>query len=228
MEMRRSSQVHVEPRTPKWPQRLAKRISQLRGMPVIELSSAQRIGNVANVFLNPNNGSVASFDVIRIGDSLERHVKAVDIRRIGKDALVMLPAARWPTSSRPETTDACLDLSDITGLEVIAETGDRVGFISDVVVNPETLAIESYELQTPYWERLFRGQRRIQGDSVLICSHDVMLTRSAHSTTAISVDPELARQDGSDDEWHRRTARIPTLTPSDDTDHDDLTAVRSA
>jgi sporulation protein YlmC with PRC-barrel domain len=195
-------------------------------MPVVELSSALRMGNVTNVLLNPNDGSVESFDVARVGETPARNVSAEDIRRIGKDALVMLPAARWPRPAQDEAPAASLDVSTITGLEVLADTGDRVGFIADVLVNPETLAIELYELESPYWERRFRGQRRIRSASVLICSHEIMLIRTGDAGGKLAVDPDF-RQARTDDEWYGRTARVPMSPAPEDPDLDQP-AARSA
>jgi len=223
MEMRRSSGPRVEPFPSRRTEAPIKRLGQLRGMPVVDISSAHRIGNVLNVHLDPNTGSVESIDVGRSGEAAERRVKVVDIRRIGKDAVVMLPAAT-NGHHRQEALDGFIDTATITGLEVLDEEGDRVGFISDILLNADSLEVHAYELTTPFMERLFRGPRRIAPDRVLMCSRDVMLIRSARPSVVITVNPE-ARQHAP--EWRGRPLRLATSV-SEDTEIDQTAPVRTA
>jgi uncharacterized protein YrrD len=224
MEMRRPTGPRVEPITSRRAEAPIKRLSQLRGMPVVDISSAHRIGTVVNVHIDPNAGSVESIDVGRNGDATEHRVKVVDIRRIGKDAVVMLPAAA-NGHHRQEALDGFIDTATITGLEVLDEEGDRVGFISDILLNADSLEVQSYELTTPFLERLFRGPRRIVPDRVLMCSRDVMLIRSSRPPVVITVKPEAQEQTTA---WRGRPLRLATSTVSEDTEIDQTAAVRPA
>ena len=222
MEMRRPVGPRVEPIVSRHDAPI-KRLNELRGMPVVDITSAHRIGTVLNVHLDPNAGSVESIDVSRHGEEAEHRVKVVDIRRIGKDAIVMLPAAA-NGHHRQEALDGFIDTATIIGLEVLNEEGDRLGFISDILLNADSLEVQAYELTTPFLERLFRGHRRIVPDRVLMCSRDVMVTRSTRPPVVITVKPE-AHQRTSD--WHTEPMRLPT-TVSEDTEIDQTAAVRSA
>jgi uncharacterized protein YrrD len=223
MEIRRSNGPRVEQIASRRGEAPIKRLSQLRGMPVVDISSAHRIGTVVNVHLDPNAGSVESMDVGRNGEATERRVKVVDLRRIGKDAVVMLPAAT-NGSHRPDALDGFIDTATITGLEAIDEEGDRLGFISDILINADSLEVHAYELTTPFLERLFRGPRRIAPDRVLMCSRDVMVIRSARPAVVISVTPDLQQRAG---DLRTRPLR---LAPSvaEDTEIDQTAAVRTA
>jgi len=201
-----------------------KRLRELRGMPVVDISSAHRIGNVLNVHLDPNAGSVESIDVGRSGEAAERRVKVVDVRRIGKDAVVMLPTAT-NGNHRQEALDGFIDTATIMGLEVIDEEGDRLGFFSDILINADSLDVHSYELTTPFLERLFRGFRRISPDRVLMCSRDVMVIRSAREPVVITVSPEAQQRTAA---WNGRSLRLATSTVSEDTEIDQTAAVRTA
>jgi len=224
MEMRRPTGARVEPITSRRAEAPLKRLNQLRGMPVVDISSAHRIGNVLNVHLDPNAGSIESIDVGRSGEAAEHRLKVVDIRRIGKDAVVMLPVAA-DSHHRQDALDGFIDTATIMGLEVIDEEGDRLGFISDILINADTLEVHTYELTTPYLERLFRGPRRVPPDRVLMCSRDVMIIRSARQPVVITVSPESQQRTAA---WQGRSLRLATATVSEDTEIDQTAAVRTA
>jgi uncharacterized protein YrrD len=177
-----------QPAVPWRAERPPKRLTELRGMPVVDLSSASRIGSVTNIFVDPNAGRVQAIEVGRAGDISERRINAVDIRRIGNDAVVML--AGTGNGVVVESLKESLAVSTIVGLEVISESGDRVGHIADVCLNRETLEVEAYELETPAWERMFRGAARIEPDRVMLCSADVMIIGHPQSVT-VTVSPPV-------------------------------------
>jgi sporulation protein YlmC with PRC-barrel domain len=94
-------------------------------------------------------------------------------RRIGHHAVVIEGGAEFvPT---PLENDRWLESGALLGLEVLADGGDRVGYLSDVYVNRDTLAVEAYELRTPWWERWLGRPRLIMPDQVLASSHELMI-----------------------------------------------------
>jgi sporulation protein YlmC with PRC-barrel domain len=159
-------------------------------MPVVDLSSAHRVGNITDVFFDPNTGNIRSFDVGHAGDLSERRVRANDVRRIGKDAVVMDPISGSESHGLVDISDEILDIATIIGLEVIDEAGDGVGFVADALVNRETLGIDAYELRTTFWQRLFKGPSRIAPERILLCSREIMLVRRAQTPVVISVRPD--------------------------------------
>jgi len=186
-------------------------------MPVVDLSSAHRVGTISDVFFDPNTGNIRSFDVGHTGDLTERRVRADDVRRIGKDAIVMDARSGSDSHGLVDISDDILDISTIIGLEVIDEAGDGVGFIADALVNRETLGIDAYELRTRFLERLFKGPRRIQPDRILLCSREIMLVRREQAPVLVTVRPDIE----STVAWREQaTAPLPTDSPAQPTGAD--------
>jgi len=145
----------------------------VRGMPVIDLASARRAGFVLDAFIDPLDGCIAALDVGGRGEGGHRRLPGPNVRRIGRHAVVVFRPEGLAEPLLDE--DRALDIGVLLGLEVLTDTGDRVGFISDVYLDPDTLAVNAYELRTPTIERWLKGPRLILPRQVVLCSRDLMV-----------------------------------------------------
>lgn len=190
MPIERSSQR--PPGLPLWDPywRSVRRLTHVRGMPVIDLTRAHRVGHITEVFVNPETRRIAALQVGPAGEFRQQFVAGAHIRRIGDRAVVIQAAdgaAEFGDLEEPEAIDS----RTLTGLEVLADNGDQVGYISDVYVSPDSLVVKEYELRTPIWERWLRGRRSISPDQVLLCSRELMIVPAQRSGRARSTwDPD--------------------------------------
>jgi sporulation protein YlmC with PRC-barrel domain len=96
----------------------------------------------------------------------------------------MLKGGYVSDDTTPETApEDWLNLGVLVGLEVLAESGDRIGQLADVHFDQDSLRVESYELSVPALERWFGGGGRISPDLVIACSRDLMIIRAARRVT---------------------------------------------
>jgi uncharacterized protein YrrD len=193
-------------------------------MPVIDLSHARRMGHVRNVFVDPDEAMLTGLSVGPSGEFPQARLLWSQIHRIGQHAIMIRASdSGGATSVHDERMDA-LDLQILHGLEVLDDKGDRVGYVSDVYLNPDTLAVRGYELRTSLWERLISGWRVVPPDSVLACSQDAMIVPSRHRSTEREAPPTDALPPG-----RRRTYTLEIVPHGDgivaDTNHP---ATRSA
>ncbi|HZT09174.1 MAG TPA: PRC-barrel domain-containing protein [Chloroflexota bacterium] len=154
-----------------------RRLTRLRGMPVIDLSNARRMGYVADVLVDPNVARVTGMRVGPSGEFPERYIPSGRIRRIGQQAVVLAGADATNDGAREEE-DSGIEGYTLVGLEVMADSGDRVGFVSEVYIDADTLGVEGYALAVPLWRRLLTGRRIIAPEQVSICSRDLMIVPS--------------------------------------------------
>jgi len=202
MDMRRRQQS-AQPQGWRHVPMPVRRLTQLRGMPVVDLSSASRVGYVTNVLLDPNSGSIQALDVSSEEGDLMR-VKGIDVRRIGQHAVVLLPGTDR-VSNHVCPVEDWIDISDLIGLEVLSDTGDRVGFISEAYIAPETLEVDAYELDTPQWQVWLKGPRTIAPESVILCSAEVMIVPAPGRARSTWVDDNFG-SDQSASDWSRPVA----------------------
>ncbi len=166
------------------------RVTELRGLPVIDPRAARRVGTVSDVHLDPAAGRVAVVDIQVAGGSEEvdgaaeqlEQISTDQIRRVGHNAVMLKRGYVADGSRQPGPKDAWLDLDTLVGLEVLGDGGDRVGNLIDAHFNPDSLRIDGYELAVPPLERWFGGGGRITPEIVLACSRELMIIRASRQT----------------------------------------------
>jgi uncharacterized protein YrrD len=154
------------------------RVTALRGLPLVDPAIAQRIGVVVDVLVDPIAGRIAALDVQTGPDDLVERVLAESVRRIGQHA-VMLAPGHAGDAPRPGEADRWVDTRALVGMEVLADSGDRVGSLADAIFDPDTLDITAYELDRSFWERWLGGGGLIRPEDVVSCSFQLMIVTSA-------------------------------------------------
>lgn len=184
-------------------------------MPVIELT-ARRLGNVEEIHLDPVEGRLALVDVRAGSGAPTIRVPGTRIRRVGTHAVML--AGRDDAVVPPlGDDDDRIESENIIGMEVLDIDGDRTGYINDVYLNRDTLAIEAYELETPWHAQPFRGPRLIMPNQVHACSQDLMIIvpRGARAPLSIMA-PTRNLKVG----WEERTLRVPISRQHADTEEE--------
>lgn len=156
------------------------RVTELRGLPVIDPRNAHKIGNVEDVLVDHEAGRIAALHIIRPdGESRER-ITAEQVKRIGQSAVMLRASADEVDTHNPKlAVEDCLDIETLVGLEVMGDDGNRMGTLCDVHVNADSLRVEAWELAVPRMERWLGGGGRVQPNAVLSCSRELMLVRSS-------------------------------------------------
>ncbi|MEA2642264.1 MAG: hypothetical protein QOF51_3658 [Chloroflexota bacterium] len=169
------------------PNRRVRRLTALRGMPVVELSSAHRIGRVGNVFIDGNTGRLSSIEVSPSHRFKEGRIPASKVRRIGEHSIMVLGTTQSAESRIAEhmADDGILDVDALLGLEVLAENGDLVGHLAEAYLDPETLEVTTYELGRHPLARWIPS-KGIMPRQVVRCSHDLMLVPADRRAAALA------------------------------------------
>ena len=125
------------------------RASKLKGISLIDIDRAEKIGEVGEVFLDPEARQVAGFGVRRgqsfLGGDELGLLPASAVRAIGPDAITV----GGPVVGASEPRLAAMPrLSHVVGRKVVTAGGRALGPIGDVFVEPETGRIVGYALET--------------------------------------------------------------------------------
>jgi sporulation protein YlmC with PRC-barrel domain len=150
------------------------RLKQLRGMPVVDPTTARKIGSVLDYQVDPVAGQVAAIDVGDVGGEARR-IGAERIHRVGAAAVMLTAASAADTSVPAAVADDWLDAASLSGLEVMGVDGGRIGRLSDAAFNQDDLTIEFYELRLNILQRLARRPGRILPNAIESCSRELML-----------------------------------------------------
>jgi len=124
------------------------RASKLKGIALIDIDRAEKIGEVGEVFLDPEARQVAGFGVRRgqsfLGGDEMGLLPASAVRAIGPDAITV----GGPGAGASEPRLAAMPrLSHVVGRKVVTAGGRALGPIGDVFVEPESGRIVGYALE---------------------------------------------------------------------------------
>lgn len=122
------------------------KFSELKGKAVVNFQDAKKIGEIHDLYFDPNSQRIAGLDIKEGG--LFGHtacVPATDIRSIGPDAVMVSPAVEQADkdSFNPQGLQS---LADVANDKVVTDTGALVGQVSDVLIDPGAMAVVGYEI----------------------------------------------------------------------------------
>ena len=154
------------------------RVDRLRNLAVIDPDTACRVGIVTDYWIDAAAGRVAALAIRPVDVDLSQRVDACRVARVGHDAIMLKPADGARAPGARLMPEQWLNRHFLTGLSVYTDTGDRLGRVAGAVIEPTTLAIETYELAIPLWRRWLPGRRRIAADRVAWCGREVLVVRT--------------------------------------------------
>jgi len=119
--------------------------SELKGRPVVEITSAKRVGSVEDLVLDQQTYQIVGLKFKQGLFSATQTVPALAIKGIGDVITLQLEDSQ--TSSAEEPTPQNLPtLSHLIGNSVVTEGGKHIGEISNVRLSLQPLAIIGYEI----------------------------------------------------------------------------------
>jgi sporulation protein YlmC with PRC-barrel domain len=170
------------------------RLKELRGLPVIDPSTALKIGTVVDYQVDPASGHVAALDISGPNTDGER-VLAHRIRRVGRSAVILTSEGGAVPAIAPNVDERWLDASTLDGLEVIGDDGNRVGRLADARFNQDNLEVEVYLLRLGILQRAIGRRGRIPPARVQSCSRELMLVTSGRLKAVTQPTPPLALEE---------------------------------
>src|SRR5579884_3966764 len=99
------------------------RLRELRGLPVIDPTAARKIGTVIDYQVDPAAGRLAALDVTagEGASATTSRVPAQQIRRVGRDAVMLTSRASGFARPSADLNERWLDTSSLVGLDVIGD-----------------------------------------------------------------------------------------------------------
>jgi uncharacterized protein YrrD len=150
-------------------------ITELRGLRVISLSEALKMGKVEDALLDPTARWVAALRVRSGGSPGHEHIVLREaVKRVGQHAVVLGTPLGMGTEPPPEL-DRLIDLHGFIGLEVVTDEGVKLGHIRDAKIDPQTLNILEYQLGRYFWDTYLQTGMAISAEQILSGSKDVLI-----------------------------------------------------
>jgi uncharacterized protein YrrD len=134
--------------------------SELKGRAVVSLTQAEKIGSVASVILDPAASRVAGLTVRTGILGGAKILRASDIRSLGIDAVTIHDSSLLhdDTGEVPELKDLPT-LDEMIEMKIISESGQLLGTLGNVEIDPDQYQITRYELSGTFWDQLKHSNR---------------------------------------------------------------------
>jgi len=166
------------------------RLKELRGLPVIDPSSARKIGTVLDYQVDPASGRLAALDVTSIANADGERVLATRIRRVGRSAVILTARGGQLAGGIPEVDERWLDAATLSGLEVMGDDGNRIGRLLDATFDQDSLEVGVYLMRPSGLGRLVGRRRRILPAKLQSCSRELMLVATGRLKEALPAPVE--------------------------------------
>ncbi|WP_423407496.1 PRC-barrel domain-containing protein [Heyndrickxia sp. MSNUG] len=135
--------------------------SRLKGLPVYELASGQKLGEVCDVSIS-SNGSVVGL-LVKKGAFIKKmcQVKVANVASFGCDGIMVKDlSALEPMETEPEYT--FVHNQSLAGKLLLSEEGEQLGLVDDVYFMEELGTIVGYELTDGFFSDITNGKRVIK------------------------------------------------------------------
>jgi uncharacterized protein YrrD len=130
------------------------RFSEIKNRAVVDLDSAQKIGQLESLVLDPAYREVVGLKIKSGGLFGPTEFLPISrLKNIGQDAItISQPLEAAVASGSQDTSDSQLknlpDLQHIVGKQVVTSNGKLLGDIHDITLDSSNLAITGYEIST--------------------------------------------------------------------------------
>jgi uncharacterized protein YrrD len=147
--------------------------TELRGMPVVSVAGARKLGSVHDVVLNPAEQKVVAIRVKLSPEGIIRTVAASDIT-VGRDAITVKDGKSIPEES-VTGVEGTVDLGKMLGKKALSHDGNVLGSIDDVVIDGSDLSIKEYEISKGALSGLFGGKRHLPSVKGFNYGRDILM-----------------------------------------------------
>jgi uncharacterized protein YrrD len=130
------------------------RIDKFVGRAVLSLETANQLGEIRDLLIDPISGELAGLAVKRSADDANTLVSILDIHGIGPDAVIvegdqsLVLAAASPLSTLPS------GLANLVDVKVVTEHGRLLGNIANVFLCLEQRPVFIYEVRSSLFDKL--------------------------------------------------------------------------
>lgn len=180
--------------------------SRLSGIAIVSIADGTKEGTVRDVVLEPNRRRVVALTIRPTGGRNDKLVPVKEIHSAGRDAIT-IPNTDVLKEEHPVRGDGEVYLSELKGTKALADTGEVVGTISEVEIDPNSFAILGYELTTGVWSGLTGSRKRLPADERVHYGRDVLIVRESMPAAEVKESRAEVKESRAEAKENRAEAR---------------------
>lgn len=150
------------------------------GEKVITLDKGKEVEDVDDVIYEPRENRVLALLVN--GGGLFSDAKVIlipDIKSIGRDAVIVESDMVLKDVSNVPQNVRSIARSDthLTKMEVVTEGGNKLGYVSDILFDSKTGAVEEFEVSQGGFRDVSSGKKRVKSLDIITVGEDAMIVK---------------------------------------------------
>lgn len=162
--------------------------SELVGRKVLELNTAEELGQIQDIWVDPRHHQVMGFSCTAGPLGMRRrYFPWAHLEHLGDEA-VMVSLVAGIEPQKPQEAERALSH------EVWTDTGDRVGVVVDYRINPETGDVLDYLFTTDAWGGLATGTYALPVKGVVSMNDTRLIAWAAALSTAAVYTGSVSQQ----------------------------------
>jgi sporulation protein YlmC with PRC-barrel domain len=155
------------------------KLGELKGKPVVSIADARKVGTVDGVFVDAGYTRIQGLKVKGEGRSPDYFVSSENVRAIGPDAVTIVGQDALERPDYASGLTGLVPLEDVLGSRVVTESGEVLGGVSDVHLDPSSGKVERFEYATGPLAGLLRRHYSIDVEHVVGVGPKVMTVKEA-------------------------------------------------
>jgi sporulation protein YlmC with PRC-barrel domain len=165
----------------------------LRGLAVVELEGAERLGRVTEVLFETRPLRAAAL-VLRSG-SVERTIAFSDVAELGRDAIIVRDRPRLEAAGKGPSYGPGLDA--MSKHKVVDESGTYIGQVSRVAIDSTSGAVVEIDVRKGEVLGVGGEVQTLDAERILGVGEDLVTVRKGTATPAAGAGLEQVQGDGS-------------------------------
>jgi uncharacterized protein YrrD len=166
------------------------RASKLRGMPVVSIRDAEKIGDVEDVLVSPSGRRIVAVLLVPFTPDSARAIPVEEVHRIGRDVLTIRrdsvvgtlnAGSKTPDVDQLTANGLAVPLARLIGARALTYGGSILGTVFDVEFDPSEFEITTYEVADSPLFLILGRQKRVPaaqevrfGKTILMFSEEMI------------------------------------------------------
>lgn len=147
--------------------------SRLKGMSIVSISQAQKVGTATDVILNPDARRVVGIRMKTLVEDTARVIPAEQVT-VGRDAIT-IQDDRVPQEERIPEGERTTSLNTLLGSKVLTRSGNLLGTVAEVEIDPSDMRITSYVLNTGILSGLTGSGKKVPAEMDVHYGRDILV-----------------------------------------------------
>ncbi len=149
------------------------------GLDIHSLQTGRPVGQLIEPIINPDNLAIPAWHCQRFGEPGLLILHSDDIREVGQPGVIIDNEERMMTTEDLVRLQAILDLKfDLVGKKVVTANGQRVGRVSDYVINEQTWLVQKLHVSQSPWRNVSMGNRIIDRAQIVEVTPKKIIVRN--------------------------------------------------